>query len=256
MMTRRSTKCLLFALFPALLVISPLASAADLMVSAAASLTDALKEAGANYEKQHNQPVHFNFGASSLLARQIEEGGPADLFFSADEASMDKLQQKDLLLPGSRRSLVSNTLVFILPLDSSLKLGEVTDLTNPQWRRIALAQPDSVPAGIYARQYLTSRHLWEALANRVIPTENVRAALAAIESGDADVGVVYKTDALISKKVKVAIEVSPAEGPKISYPIAVLKASKNADEARKFEDYLATPEAHAVFEKFGFVFPR
>jgi molybdate transport system substrate-binding protein len=113
-----------------------------------------------------------------------------------------------------------------------------------------------VPAGIYARQYLTSRHLWEALANRVIPTENVRAALAAIESGDADVGVVYKTDALISKKVKVAIGVSPAEGPKISYPIAVLKASKTADEARKFEDYLATPEARAVFEKFGFVFPR
>ncbi len=94
------------------------------------------------------------------------------------------------------------------------------------------------------------------MKDRVVPTENVRAALAAVESGDADAGVVYKTDALISKKVKVAIEVSPAEGPKISYPIAVLKASKNADEARKFEEYLASPEARAAFEKFGFTFPR
>jgi molybdate transport system substrate-binding protein len=255
-MIRKSDKHLLFALFLPLLVVSRLASAADLMVYAAASLTDTLKEAGANYEKQHNQRVQFNFGASSLLARQIEEGGPADLFFSADEASMDKLQHKDLLLSQTRRSLLSNSLVFVLPIDSHRELKAVADLAKPEWKRIAIAQPDSVPAGVYARQYLTLLHLWDAMKDRVVPTENVRAALAAIESGDADVGVVYKTDALISKKVKVAIEVSPADGPKISYPIAVVKASKNADEALKFEEYLASPEARAVFEKFGFVFPR
>ncbi len=151
-MIRKSTKHALFALIPALLVISPLAFASDLMVYAAASLTDTVKEAGANYEKQHNQSVHFNFGASSLLARQIEEGGPADLFFSADEASMDKLQHKDLLLAETRRSLLSNSLVFVLPIDSSRELKAVADLARPEWKRIAIAQPDSVPAGVYARQ--------------------------------------------------------------------------------------------------------
>jgi molybdate transport system substrate-binding protein len=152
--------------------------------------------------------------------------------------------------------LLSNSLVFIVPMEGGHFLKAVANLTDAEWKRIALAQPDSVPAGVYARQYLNSKHLWDAIKGRVIPTENVRAALAAVESGDADVGVVYKTDALTSKRVKVAIEVSAAEGPKISYPIAILKASKNADEAHKFEEYLASPEARAVFEKFGFVFPR
>jgi molybdate transport system substrate-binding protein len=225
------------------------------MVYAAASLTDSLTELGAPYEKAHGYAVHFNFGASSLLARQIQEGGPADLFFAADEATMDALQRNDLLIPDTRRDLLANSLVFIVPKEGGRDLKTVKDLAGAEWKRIALAQPDSVPAGVYARQYLTSMHLWDAIKDRVVPTENVRAALAAIESGDADVGVVYKTDALISKKVRVVLEVPAVEGPKISYPIAILKSSKNTGEARKFEEYLGTPGGRAVFEKLGFVVP-
>jgi molybdate transport system substrate-binding protein len=250
-MTKKLTRRLLCGVLPFLLFARP-GVAADLMVYAAASLSDTLKEIGDKYEKDHRQVVRFNFGASSLLARQIEQGGPADLFFSADEATMDSLQEKDLLLTGTRRSVLSNTLVFVLPTGSKQEFRAPADLTSADWKRIALAQPDSVPAGVYARQYLNSLRLWDAIKDRVVPTENVRAALAAVASADADIGVVYKTDALISKDVKIAFEVPADQGPKISYPLAILKASKNTAEARALEDYLAGPEARTIFEKFGF----
>src|ERR1700720_4726950 len=182
-------------------------SAAELTVHAAASLSDAMNEIGRAYEKQSGDKLRFNFGASSMLARQIEEGAPGDLFFSADEAKMDALEKKDLLVPGTRRSLLSNLLVIVVPADASAAPKSAADLAKPEFKKIALAEPQTVPAGIYAREYLQKLGLWDAVKEKVVPTENVRAALAAVESGNVDVGIVYKTDSLISKKVKVAVEI-------------------------------------------------
>lgn len=227
--------------------------AAELTVHAAASLTDALKEIGAAYEKESGDKLQFNFGASSMLARQIEQGAPADLFFSADEAKMDALEKKDLLLPGTRRSLLSNLLVIVVAADATTVPKSASDLTKAEYKKIALAEPQTVPAGIYAREYLQKAGLWDAVKERIVPTENVRAALAAVESGNVEAGIVYKTDSLISKKVKVAVEISAADGPKISYPIGVLKSSKEPERAKKFAEYLAGPKARSIFEKFGFI---
>jgi molybdate transport system substrate-binding protein len=226
--------------------------AAELTVHAAASLTDAMKEIGAAYEKQSSDKLQFNFGASNMLERQIEQGAPADIFLSADEAKMDALEKKDLLLSGTRRSLLSNLLVIIAANDAANLPKSASDLTKPEYRKIALAEPQTVPAGIYAREYLQKLKLWDAVKDKVIPTESVRAALAAVESGNVEAGFVYKTDALISKKVRVTLEIPATEGPKISYPMAVLKSSKEPERARKLEAYLAGPEARSIFEKFGF----
>ena len=246
------TKALvLFSLF-----ISARLFAAELTVHAAASLTDAMKEIGPAYEKESGDKLKFNFGASSMLARQIEEGAPADLFFSADEAKMDALEKKDLLLPGTRRGLLSNLLVIVVATDAAAVPKSASDLAKPEYKKIALAEPQTVPAGIYAREYLQKLGLWDALKEKVVPTETVRSALAAVESGNVEAGFVYKTDSLISKKVKIAVEISAAEGPKISYPIAVVKSSKEPERAKKLAEYLAGPAARQVFEKFGFIIAR
>jgi molybdate transport system substrate-binding protein len=225
---------------------------ADLVVFAAASLTDSLEEIGAAYEKRTGQRVVFNFGASNLLARQIREGAPADLFLSADEARMDELEREGLLLPGTRKSVLSNSLVVVVPQNSTLVIAAPADLARPGLERLVLAEPSSVPAGIYAREWLQSKGLWSSLSDRIVPTENVRAALAAIEAGNADAGIVYETDAAISRKVKVAFEVPAAEGPAISYPFAVLRRSTSPDAARRLLDYLVAKEALDVFRRFGF----
>ena len=243
--------CLFFCLF-----LSAKLFAAELTVHAAASLTEAMKEIATTYEKQSGDKLQLNFGASSLLARQIEEGAPADLFLSADEAKMDNLENKGLLLPGTRRSLLSNLLVIVVSSDARAVPKSASDLVKPEYKKIALAQPDSVPAGIYAREYLQKLGLWEKVKDKVVPTENVRAALAAVESGNVEAGFVYKTDSLISKKVKVAVEISATEGPKISYPVAVIKSSKEPERAKKLEEYLAGAEARKVFEKFGFIIAK
>jgi molybdate transport system substrate-binding protein len=231
-------------------------SAAELLVQAAVSLADAMKEIGAAYEKESGDKLQSNFGASSLLARQIEQGAPADLFFSADEAKMDDLEKKGLLLPATRRSLLSNLLVIIVATSSTLAPKSPSDLTKPEYKKLALAEPQTVPAGIYAREYLQKLGLWDAIKDKVVPTENVRAALAAVESGNLEAAFVYKTDALISKKVKTAVEIPANEGPKISYPVAVLKSSREPERAKKFAEYLGGPEARSIFERFGFMVVR
>jgi molybdate transport system substrate-binding protein len=226
--------------------------AAALTVFAAASLTDSLKEIAVAYEKQSGDKITLNLGASSLLARQIEEGAPADVFFSADEAKMDGLEKKGLILKETRRSRLSNTLVIVVTVDSSLAIQSVEDLASAKVKRVALADPKAVPAGVYAREYLSKRKLWAAVEPKVVPVENVRAALAAVESGNVEAGMVYKTDAAISKKVKVAWEIPASDGPDISYPVAVIKESRNAESAGKFVQYLDSTEAARVFQKYGF----
>jgi len=229
------------------------AQAAELNVFAAASLTDALKEIGANYEKQTADKVLFNFGASSLLARQIEEGAPADVFFSADEARMDQLDKKDLVLKGTRKSRLSNSLVVVTAADSQIKITSPADLADAKIRRIALADPKAVPAGVYSKAWLEKEQLWSTVEAKIVPTDNVRAALAAVESGNIEAGMVFKTDAAISKKVRIAYEVPIKDSPKISYPMAVMKNSKSVESAKKFVEYLDSNDAAKIFEKYGFI---
>ncbi len=231
--------------------------AAQLTVHAASSLTDVMKEIAPAYEKQSGDKVRLNFDASSILARQIEEGAPADVFLSADEAKMDALEKKSLLALGTRKTLLSNTLVIVVPADSKLPIRSAADLANNgAIKKIALAQPSTVPAGIYAKEYLTRSGLWDKVSPKVIPTQNVRGALAAVESGNVEAGFVYKTDALISRQVKIACEIPAAEAPKISYPVAALAASPNLAAAKKFLTYLESDAALAVFRRYGFSVAR
>jgi len=235
--------------------------AATVTVFAAASLTDSLKQIAADYEKSSGETIVFNFAASGVLARQIEAGAPADIFFSADERQMDAVAAKSLVVPDSRRNLLGNSLVLVTP-PGNATVRSPMDLTNATVQRIALGDPKSVPAGTYAKAYLEKTAVWPAAEPKVILCENVRAVLAVVESGNADAGFVYKTDAAISKKVTVAYEVSGADGPKIVYPIALMKDAPQPDAAKKFLSYLNSDPAAATFEKNGFVvlpdgeFPR
>jgi molybdate transport system substrate-binding protein len=231
-------------------------SAATIHVFAAASLSESLKEIATAYEKQSGHKVLFNLGASSLLARQIEEGAPADIFFSADEAKMDGLEKKGLIVKETRKSRLSNSLVIVVASDSEASIRSARDLTNASVKRIALAETKTVPAGIYAKEFLEKAGLWNSVEKRVVPTENVRAALSAVEAGNAEAGIVYKTDANISKKVKVAYAVPASEGPSISYPMALVKDAKEPAVARDFLKYLESREAGSVFERLGFIVPR
>ena len=229
--------------------------AAEVTVFAAASLTDAVTEAASRHEKASGDEIFVNFAASSTLARQIQEGAPADLFLSADEEKMTGLEKAGLLRPGTRATVLSNTLVIVVASDSSIAIRAPQDLASPAVRKIALADPRSVPAGIYAESYLRSLGLWTRVESRVIPTENVRAALAAVESGNADTGIVYKTDALISRKVRIAYDVPPARGPRISYPFAALRGGRSPEASLAFLAFLKSPEGLAIFRRYGFRTP-
>ncbi len=229
------------------------AHAATINVFAAASLSESLKEIATAYEKQSGDKVVFNLGASSFLARQIEEGAPADIFFSADEAKMDGLEKKNLIVKETRKSRLSNSLVIVVATEKGAAIATPKDLASDKVSRLALAETRTVPAGIYAREYLEKQNLWPAVEAKVIPTENVRAALAAVEAGNAEAGIVYKTDAAISKKVKVAYEVPAKDSPAISYPMAIVKESKNIPAAQRFLTHLNSNDANQVFKKFGFI---
>ena len=225
--------------------------AAEITVFAAASLTDALKEIAATYAKASGDKVSFNFAASNTLAQQIQAGAPADIFFSADEAKMDALATAGLIDKASRKDLLGNTLVVITP-ERGLKLSDASDLKKAAIKHFSIGDPKAVPAGIYAKEWLEKVNLWETLQPKIVPAESVRTALAVVESGNAEAGIVYKTDAAISKKVWVALEIPAAEGPKITYPAALVSDSRNKDAARKFLTYLAGQQADETFEKFGF----
>jgi molybdate transport system substrate-binding protein len=226
--------------------------AVEIQVAAAASLTDALKEIAGQYAVTTGDKPVFNLGASSTLARQIEEGAPIDVFLSADEARMDALSKKNLISANTRKVLLNNSLVVVVSSDSALKIETPAALAGDAIKRLALGEPQTVPAGIYAREFLTKVGLWEKVRLRVLPCDNVRAALAAVESGNAEVGIVYKTDAGISKKVRVAFEVPEAQSPVITYPGAVTAASRQPEAAKKFLDYLSGDKARTIFERFGF----
>jgi molybdate transport system substrate-binding protein len=229
------------------------AHADEILVAAAASLTDVLKEISGNYQSKAKHTVKFNFGPSSGLARQIEEGAPADIFFSADLPQMDALDKNGRLEPGTRRNLLSNQLVIIVPADSKLTLSSSKDLLKGDIKKIALAEPSSVPVGVYSSKYLTDEGLWEQVKMKIVPVQDVRATLASVESGNVEAGFVYKTDAAVSKKVRIVYEVPINKGPKITYPIAIVRESKRKDAARDFITHIQSSTVKDAFKKYGFV---
>jgi molybdate transport system substrate-binding protein len=166
---------------------------------------------------------------------------------------MDGLEKKGLIVKETRKSRLSNSLVIVVAADSALPIKSANDLTSAKVKRLALADPKTVPAGIYAKAFLEKAKLWPAVESKVVPTDNVRAALAAVESGNVEAGMVYKTDAAISKTVKVACQIPANDAPAISHPMAVVKDTKQPDAARKFLDHLDSAEAGRVFAKFGFI---
>ena len=222
-----------------------------LMLSAAASLQDAIVEAETAYEHDHAD-IDFrnNFGSSGTLAREIEEGAPVDAFLSAASRPMDDLEAKGLIEPGTRRNLLLNSLVLIAPRDSQLRGFE--GLTDKSIRLIAMGDPASVPTGQYGRQTLAALHLFDKLNSKLVLGKDVRQVLTYVETGIADAGIVYATDAQTSGRVRiVAVAPESAHDP-IVYPAAVVKTSRNEAAARKFIEYLSSPAAKAIFVKHGF----
>ncbi len=229
------------------------AGAAEVRVFAAASLANALGDIVPLFAKTSGDRVRLNLGGSGTLARQIREGAPADVFFSADEQRMDELASAGALLPGSRRTVLSNALVLVVAATDGAPVTTLADLVKPGVHRIAVGDPAIVPAGTYTEQLLKKLQLWDPLRARLVPLENVRAVLAAVEAGNADAGFVYQTDARISPKVRIAVALAPGEGPPITYPVAVVKDSKDPLAAKRFVACLLSPEAQAIFAKYGFL---
>jgi molybdate transport system substrate-binding protein len=220
----------------------------ELLVFGAASLTESLQDLGKAYEATTGQRVVFSFGASGDLARQIAAGAPADVYFSADTARMDGIEKAGLVRAGDRREFLSNGLVVIVASDSKFRLATAEDLVNLP--RIALADPASVPSGIYAKRWLSGLGLWEKLEPKLVPTLDVRSALAAVESGAIPAAIVYRTDAAIAKSARIAFAVE--NGPEILYSLAPLAASKNPKAAGDFVLFLSGPRGRAEFVRRGF----
>ena len=231
------------------------AHAADITVSAAASLTNAFKELGTAFEAQNpGAKVLLNFAASDALLAQIAKGAPVDVFASADQETMDKADTQKLVAPGSRRNFVGNALVLVTPSDSTLSLKALADLQQAGVKRIALGNPSGVPAGRYAKSALEAARLWTAVEPKAVFAQNVRQCLDYVARGEAEAGFVYATDAATQKdKVKVALTI-PTETP-ISYPIATIAGGPNPADARKFVEFVASPAAQAVLARYGFQKP-
>ena len=246
----RMIRYLCIAAAMAVAIASP---ASGITVFAAASLSDALTCIGTNFQAQSGIPIEFNFAASSTLASQIEEGAPADIFFSADESQMNRLAGKNLINAVTRKNILGNSLVVVIPSDSILQIQSPKDLTRPEIRLIAFADPVAVPAGVYAKAWLEKIGLWKQIRPKVVSTQNVRAALAAVASRNVDAGVVYKTDAAISRHVKIAYEVPRADSSDIRYPVALVRGSKNSAAAKEFLDCLSSEQAGQVFTRYGFL---
>ena len=229
----------------------PVATA--ISVFAAASLTDVLQELGIEYTKENGQAVQFSFAATSMLARQIESGAHADVFFSADQEWMDYLEQRDLIQKSSRRNLVGNRLALVAPIDSAIKLKIVAHfplLAALRGGRLATGDPDSVPVGRYARSALTTLGVWDEIAEHLVRAENVRGALAFVARGEVPLGIVYETDALIDKKVQIVDLFPDNSHLPIAYPVALTTAA-NA-RAASFVEFMQGPVGTAAFQKFGF----
>jgi molybdate transport system substrate-binding protein len=226
------------------------ASAADITVSAAASLTNAFKELSQAYESTHpGDKVLLNFAASDALVQQIAKGAPVDVFASADQDAMDKAESRQLLAPGTRRNFVSNALVVIVPNTSTLPLKSLADLKLPAVAKITMGNPAGVPIGRYSKHVLEKTGLWSAVEPKLILAASVRQSLDYVARGEVDAGFVYLTDAG-AHKVKIALHV-PTDAP-VTYPIAALRNAPNAAGAMAFLAYVQAPAGQAILAKYGF----
>ncbi|HJV02416.1 MAG TPA: molybdate ABC transporter substrate-binding protein [Burkholderiaceae bacterium] len=235
-----------------LLGVAGTASAADITVSAAASLTNAFKDIAQAYEQAHvGDKVQLNFGGSDALVQQIAKGAPVDVLASADQEAMDKAESQKLLRLGSRANFASNRVVLIMPAAAGVELHGVGDLTQPGVKRVTLGNPASVPIGRYARHALEQARLWAAVEPKAIYATSVRQSLDYVARGEADAGFVYATDVAVQKdKVKVVATV-PTETP-VSYPIAATAASAQPEAGRRFVAFVLTPVGQAILAKYGF----
>jgi|SRR5262245_22525591 len=224
-----------------------------LRVSAAVSLTDALTSVARRWENAGNLRVELNFAASNILARQIIEGAPVDVFISADEAQMNRLVESGVAAKTDVTPLLTNQLVVVTPTGRPLNGALPSALAGDAVKRIAIGDPQGVPAGVYAKAWLERVDLWRQVEPKIVPSNSVRAALAAVDSANADAGIVYKTDAKGHAGVTVAYDVPLADAPAIVYPVAVIAKSSHADLARRFVAYLQTAPARSVFADAGFI---
>ena len=227
-----------------------------LLVSAAVSLAGVLEPLAAAYERDTGSAVELNLAASSALAVQIIAGAPVDLFISADLFQMDRVADEGLISTQTRVDLLSNQLVVVVPAvpaDVTAGLTSPAALLEPVFGRIAIGDPDGVPVGVYAHAYLESVGLWDALRDRIVPARSARAALATVETGAVDAGIVYRTDAMSSNGVSVVFEVPVAEGPAIVYPAALTTEARHPAAAERLLAYLQDPDARLVFEQAGFI---
>jgi molybdate transport system substrate-binding protein len=235
------------------------ARAADVTVFAAASLTDALGEAARAYETRTGAAITLSFAGSSALARQIQQGAPADLFISANADWMDRLQADGLIAEDTRTDLLRNSLVLIAPTEDTAPLEDAPPMLGPRTDlrgllgdgRLAMALVEAVPAGIYGKAALETLGLWEAVAPRVAQADNVRAALALVATGEAPLGIVYATDAAAEDDVRILATIPPETHPPILYPAAAVAGRESAD-ARAFLAFLTGSEAEAIFRRHGF----
>jgi molybdate transport system substrate-binding protein len=231
---------------------APACAEQELIVSAAASLTNALKEAAGQFEKTHpGAKIVCNFASSGSLLQQMAHGAPVDVFASADQKTMNQAQEKGLIIPATRKNFVSNNLVLIVPLDSRLALGGLKDLTKPEVKRVAVGNPATVPAGRYTKEALVQAGLWDKLMPKFIMAESVRQVLDYVSRGEVDTGFVYSTDAAIARgKVKV-MQTVEAHAP-ILYPLAVTAATQKKPLAQSFLDFILSPAAQEIFKRYGF----
>jgi len=237
--------------FLSIVLLQSVAWSANITVSAAASLTQAFQEIGTQFEIQNPETkVKFNFGASGALMQQIANGAPVDVFASADTDTMDKAVDKGVVATDVK-IFTTNKLVLIVPIQSKASLQQLADLKKPEFRRLAMGTPASVPAGHYAQDALEKAGLWLELKQKMINTANVRQALDYVSRDEVDAGFVYASDALLMQdKVKVALQVQTPTP--IQYPIAKVVGSTQQSAAKKFIDFLQTPKAQAILKKHGF----
>lgn len=227
----------------------------SLLISAAASLKEVLVEIQPLYQQsQPNVNISYNFGSSGTLQQQIEQGAPTDIFISAAKKQVDTLEQKGLLVTGSRNIIAKNRLVLIVP-KNAVGINSFYSLKDAKVKKIAIGEPRSVPAGQYAQQVLEKLKIWTEAKSKLVFANNVRQVLASVESGNADTGLVYATDAKISNRVKVVVTADEKYHSPIIYPLAVVKRSKNVNAAKEFSQFLSSNRSKAVFKKYGFILP-
>jgi molybdate transport system substrate-binding protein len=226
-----------------------------LHVAAAVSLTDVLSEVGTRWDAAGNPRIEFNFAASNVLARQILEGAPVDVFISADESQMDRVVSGGNADAAARAILFTNQLVVVVPTGHALPGPPPDSLADDAVKRVAIGDPQGVPAGVYAKTWLERVGLWRRIEPKIVPLASVRVALVAVEAANADAGIVYRTDARADSKVTVAYEVPLADAPPILYPGAVLKHAAHPEAARKFIAFLQSAASRETFAADGFLAP-